>query len=583
VSFFGELRRRNVFRVGIAYLAAAWVLIEVTDTLVSIINAPTWIPEVLVYSVALGFPLALVLAWFYELTPEGIKATADVEAVEAVKFMGRKLDFAIIGLLVLAVGFLLVRSPLDDQALVLPNSVAVLPFDNLSPNADDAYFAAGIHDTILNELAKLQDMNVIARTSVLAYADGQTPISEIAEALNVETVMEGSVQYADGRILVTAQLIDPATSAHLWSANYDRELADVFAIQADIATNIANALEAEFSLSEQESIEKIPTQSPAAYALYLRAFSSNIRESYIPDLNQAIALDPNFALAYVERAARNINRLVGVVTNTATDEALEVERSIIEDAQRALAIDPTLGVAHALLAFVHQANWRGAEAERAFQRALELSPKDVNVLTVYGEFKVRRGEYAEAIRLLRRAIELDPNNSYPVGELEFAYRFSSDWDAAAAVAQEVVNLEPDQLGNVGWNLGMAYIEASRGNAAEALTRLQVVEQLGTRSVYRFAQMALAYSLVGRPDDAARLFAQFEEQATQEGIGDGWWALAYIAVGDYEQAMERIESAVDKLVTLDQTPLFLLASNSWGDPELDTPRFRALLDNLWIDE
>jgi len=582
VSFFGELRRRNVFRVGIAYLAVVWVLIQVADVVLPNVGAPGWITEALIYSSALGFPLALTLAWFYELTPEGIKASADTDAVEAVKSTGRKIDFAIIGLLVLAVGVLLVRSPLEDQALVLSNSVAVLPFDNLSPNADDAYFALGMHDTILNELARLKDMNVIGRTSVLAYADGQTPISEIAEALNVETVMEGSVQYADGRILVTAQLIDPITNTHLWSANYDREFADIFAVQADIATNIANALEAEFSLEEQESIEKVPTDSPAAYGLYLRALISTNRESYVPDLNQAIALDPDFAIAYVERAARSLPRLIGLMTNTASDEALEVERSITEDAERALTLDPTLGGAHAVLAGVHWANWRGADAEQAFQRALELSPKNVNVLTLYGEFKVRRYEYAEAIRLIRQAIELDPNNLYPLSELGAANRFSSDWDASAAILREIANREPSQLGNIGWNLGMAFVEASRGNAAEALTRLQVVEQVGTERVDRLAQLALGYLLAGSPDDAVRIFTQFEERAIRERISDGWWALAYVAVGNYEEALQRIESAVSERVTLDQTPLFLLSSNSWGDPELDTPEFRELLDHLWID-
>ena len=582
MSFFGELRRRNVFRVGIAYLAVVWVLIQVADVVLPNVGAPGWITEALIYSSALGFPLALTLAWFYELTPEGIKASADTDAVEAVKSTGRKIDFAIIGLLVLAVGVLLVRSPLEDQALVLSNSVAVLPFDNLSPNADDAYFALGMHDTILNELARLKDMNVIGRTSVLAYADGQTPISEIAEALNVETVMEGSVQYADGRILVTAQLIDPITNTHLWSANYDREFADIFAVQADIATNIANALEAEFSLEEQESIEKVPTDSPAAYGLYLRALISTNRESYVPDLNQAIALDPDFAIAYVERAARSLPRLIGLMTNTASDEALEVERSITEDAERALTLDPTLGGAHAVLAGVHWANWRGADAEQAFQRALELSPKNVNVLTLYGEFKVRRYEYAEAIRLIRQAIELDPNNLYPLSELGAANRFSSDWDASAAILREIANREPSQLGNIGWNLGMAFVEASRGNAAEALTRLQVVEQVGTERVDRLAQLALGYLLAGSPDDAVRIFTQFEERAIRERISDGWWALAYVAVGNYEEALQRIESAVSERVTLDQTPLFLLSSNSWGDPELDTPEFRELLDHLWID-
>ncbi len=584
MSFFGELRRRNVFRVGIAYLAAVWVLIEVADTLVSIINAPTWIPQVLVYSAALGFPLALVLAWFYELTPEGIKASADVEAMEPVKFMGRKLDFAIIGLLVLAVGFLLVRSPLDDQVTVLPNSVAVLPLENLSPDPDNAFFAAGIHETILNELAKLQNVNVIARTSVLQYADGQTPISEIAEALNVETVMEGSVQFADDRILVTAQLIDPETSAHLWSDNYDREFADIFAIQADIALNIANALKAEFSLDEQETIEKIPTESPEAYAVYLRALSSTTDEGIRSALNQAIALDPNFALAYARRAANQTFELAGVGLGSAPDDALEIERSIYEDAQLALSIDATLGAAHAALAAVHQANWRGSAAEQAFQRAVQLNPNDPSVLYYYARFKRYRGDFEEAIRLIRRVLELDPNDVLLPYQLGLIYRDAEQWDAAAAAIRNTLNADP---ANLFLNINLGWIEAARGNAAEAVRRLQLAEEVARPPapvpVFRLAQMARAYALAGRPEDARRLFAQFEERALAEGVGDAWWANAYIAVGDYDQALARIESAVNGRVSVDQAALANLAANPWGDSELEKPEFRSLLDNLWDDE
>jgi TolB-like protein len=204
---------------------------------------------------------------------------------------GRRIEFALIGLLVLAVGFMLVDSyvledsdrlaevrqtastvgsvaetptpiVVEESRDVLPNSVAVLPFENLSPDPDNAYFAAGIHEEVLNQLAKIDALNIIARTSMLQYADQTKSIPEIADELNVETVMEGSVRFADDRVLVTAQLIDPVTNSHLWSESYNREFADIFAIQADIAMNIANALEAEFSLEEQAQIEELPTDSP---------------------------------------------------------------------------------------------------------------------------------------------------------------------------------------------------------------------------------------------------------------------------------------------------------------------------------
>ena len=418
---------------------------------------------------------------------------------------------------------------------------------------------------------------------MLQYADGQTPISEIAEALNVETVMEGSVQYADGRILVTAQLIDPVTSAHLWSDSYDREFADIFAIQADIALNIANALETELSPAEQESIEKIPTDSPEAYTAYLRSLSASTDEGTLTALNQAIALDPNFARAYAARAVSQTFELAGVGEGSTPDEALALERSIYEDAERALAIDPTLGLAHAATAAVHQTNWRGSAAEQAFQRAIQLNPNDWNVLTYYARFKRYRGDFEEAIRLMQRVIDLNPNTPTLPYQLGLIYRDAGQWDAAAAAIQNTLNTDP---ANLFANVNLALVEAARGNAAEAVRRLQLAEEVARPPtpvpIFRLSQMARAYALAGRPEDARRLFAQFEERARAEGVGDGWWANAYIAVGDYNQALARIASAVNGRVPADQAALCQFAANPFGDPELERPEFRTLLDGLWED-
>ncbi len=275
MSFLGELKRRNVVRVAVAYAIVGWLLIEVSTTVLPLFEAPDWIAQVFAFFVILGFPLSLILSWAYELTPEGIKLERDVVAGERITHVtGRKLDFAIIGALVLALGFVVYNYESGDDEVavsVLPNSVAVLPFENLSPDPDEAYFATGLHDEILSQLAKLSNLSVISRTSMLRYADSDLSIPEIARELNVGTVMEGSVRYADDRVRITTQLIDAATDEHLWSETYEREFSDIFAIESDIAMNVANALQAEFSLEEQQRIEEIPTDSPEAYALYLRA------------------------------------------------------------------------------------------------------------------------------------------------------------------------------------------------------------------------------------------------------------------------------------------------------------------------
>ena len=281
-SVWGELKRRNVVKVAVAYAIVAWLLIQIIVSVEAPLNLPDWTDTFIIVLLAVGFVITLLVAWAYELTPEGIKKTKSAPLSETFsRVTGRKLDFIIIGLMAVAITFLLVdnywlEDSLDSEMItgvaepptpgeitelaILPNSVAVLPFENLSLNPEDAFFAAGIHEEILNQLVKLSALNVIARTSMMSYAGTDKGIPEIAAELNVETVMEGSVRYADGRVLVTAQLIDPNTNAHLWSDSYNREFADIFAIQADIAMNIANALEAEFSVTEQESIEHVARQ-----------------------------------------------------------------------------------------------------------------------------------------------------------------------------------------------------------------------------------------------------------------------------------------------------------------------------------
>ena len=346
--------------------------------------------------------------------------------------------------------------------------------------------------------------------------------------------------------------------------------------------NVANSLQAEFSLAEQASIERIPTDSPEAYTVYLRSFSATDDASVRSALSQAIALDPNFAVALAARAANNTFQLVGVGIGSGPNEVAELERNIFEDAERALSIDPTLGAAHAALAAVHQANWRGANAEQAFQRAVELSPNDLDVLLLYARFKRIRGDYEEAIRLMRRMIALNPNVPLLPYQLGLTLRDARQWDAAAAAMRQALIEIP---ANLGLNLNLGWVEAARGNTAEAARRLQLAEELGRSSslpVFRLAQMARAYAFIGRPEDAMRQFAQFEERATREGVGDGWWAHAYVGIGDYARALERVESAIRARVPVDQAALVNLAANPWGDPELETPEFQELFSQLWDD-
>jgi len=616
-SVWGELKRRNVVKVAVAYAIVGWLLIEIAATVLPLFEAPDWIAQVFAFFVILGFPLALILSWAYELTPEGMERTKSVPASESITHVtGQKLNYVIIGVLVLAVGFMFVDNYLpesgpfagaeidpaslgpeldeipsaiveeateptparaeEEQREVLPNSVAVLLFDNLSPNPDDAYFAAGLHDEILNQLQKLSSVSVISRTSVLRYTDSDLSIPEIARELNVETVMEGTVRYADDRVRITTQLIDATTDEHLWSETYDREFEDIFAIESDIAMNIANALEAEFSLAEQERIEQIPTDSPAAYALYLKARTYS--DTRLADLNQAIELDPEFALAYALKAYFYALESEGTGLDPAeAAAALGVAR---EAAEQSLLLDSANGLAHGALGILHVAAGEVGEAQAAYESALELSPNDPDLIAVYARFNRYVGQYGDAIRLSRRSVELDPNNQFVNAQLAFSYWYAHNYDDASDAFQRTIDLGPTEGSS---HLGKAFAEVSRGNYDEALRELQFAEEVyqGGISSLRLGQFAFAYGQMGRPEEARRFLSMLEASAQEEPVTEAVWAMAYFAVANYEEAFRRLENAVTSPQAGEQVALSELKANAYGDPVLDEPRWRELRDRIGV--
>ena len=243
MSFWEELKRRNVVRVGVAYLAVTWLILQVAELILSSFEAPAWVSQALILASALGFPLALVLGWFYELTPEGIKAASQTKGVETVKFTGRKLDFVIIGILVLAVGFLIVDTEvIDEQLLVPPNSVAVLAFEDLSPGGDQEWFSDGLSEEIINSLTQLPELQVTSRSSSFFFKNRNVPLPEITKMLGVAHVIEGSVRRVGEEVRINAQLIDARDGSHLWADRFDGELSDVFALQDQVTARIVEAM-----------------------------------------------------------------------------------------------------------------------------------------------------------------------------------------------------------------------------------------------------------------------------------------------------------------------------------------------------
>ena len=460
ISFLAELRRRNVVKVGVTYAVAAWLLIQMVTTVLPTFDAPAWIVRTITFLLILGLPFALVFAWAFEITPEGLKRTRDVVPERSITSQtGQRLNYLIIALLVVAVGLASVdilrggsavsssppaanpaaaAQPVSATAVrpsatspgsdtqSLPNSVAVIPLSNLSPRQEDAYFAAGIHDEILNQLVKLKNLSVIARTSVMQYAGTTKTIQEIGRELGVKTVLEGSVRYADGRVLVTAQLIDAATNVNLWSDSYERELSNIFAIQADIAMNVANAMRAEFTPAEQQSVERVPTSSLQAYEQYLIATARQSRSPFrgpgsaLEALDAALALDPNFVKALILKS--NIHAFLSQTAKGEAPYAAESEQALTA-ALRAAELEPGTPETQALLVTVHSRRGEWAAAEDALRKINGASGAAVDsYLHLFAVGRLEQARDAERGRTPNRSLRPDRTGVLPA-QLRDARRY----------------------------------------------------------------------------------------------------------------------------------------------------------------
>ncbi len=368
MSLFSELKRRNVFKVGGAYLVVAWLVIQVADTVAPQLGLPEWAPRFITLLVLLGFPLALVLAWIFDITPEGIRADA-TPGTKQVLAVGTVVAMAILGWYVPR----LTRGP---QVAVDTRSIAVLPFVNMSGDPAQEYFSDGISEEILNVLARAPQLRVAARTSSFAFKGQNMEVPDIAKALQVGMILEGSVRQQGERVRITAQLVDAETGFHVWSETYDRDLKDIFAVQDEIAGAIGDELEIRVGGERASGSDGVVTVDPGAYDLYLhglalwQARSEQGLLDAVEDFNRAIEIDPKFAKAY-----GGLAMAYGVLADYTTQISYEESYARSQDAgERALALDPTLPEAFAALGNVAVGGGRKATGLALLERAVSLSP-----------------------------------------------------------------------------------------------------------------------------------------------------------------------------------------------------------------
>jgi TolB-like protein len=509
-NFFGELRRRHVYRVAIAYGVVAWLLIQVATQVFPFFEIPNWVVRLVVLVIALGFPIALVIAWAFEMTPQGMKRAEDIAPNEYIPhWSARRFAALIVTIAMLATGlmmFPLVRnkstSPQQVTAATTPaqKSIAVLPLLNESGDPGDEYFSDGLSEELITALAQIKGLKVIGRSSSFRFKDKKEDSKTIGKKLGVSTLLEGTVRKQGDQVRIVAELVKAADGSELWSRTFDRELKDIFAVQAEIAGAVATSLELTLLGTDDTSAKNISTNSVEAHNAYLQGhfyFQRRNLEDYrmaVGFFDQATRLDPDYALAYAERS-----EAWAWIGDLSSEKRKEAWAAAAGDAEKAVAIDSHLAEAHAALGWVRFfIEWKFAEGLAELRRAQQLSPWNPTANELMARVVVYLGQFEEAEKLARQAIEFDPLAYQPRTSLARVLFTEGKLDEAEASGRMGVELQPTAAGCRRWQV---FVAIQRGDGAAALREAQLEPNEG----YRRFELALAQHTRGdRPAADAAL-------------------------------------------------------------------------------
>jgi TolB-like protein len=576
-NFFGELKRRNVYKVAVAYGVVGWLVVQIATQVFPFLEIPNWLVRLVIVFVAVGFPIALVIAWAFELTPEGIRRAEDVDLPAASRPKNRAWIYvAAIGA-ALSVGLFFVGRytagnatprPSEAATAISQKSIAVLPLLNESGDPRDEYFSDGLSEELIAALAQIRELKVIGRSSSFRFKERKEESKTIGEKLGVATLLEGTVRKQGDRVRIVAELVNAADGIELWTRTFDRELKDIFAVQTEIAAAVAESLKVTLLGSNEQSTSSA-TKSTEAHNAYLQGhfhFQRRNLEDFrkaVSYFDEAIRLDPDYALAYAERS-----EAWSLIGDLAGQRATAWPKAK-SDAEKAVAIAPALAEAHAALGWVRFfVDWKFAEGLSELKRAKELSPANPTANDLLARVIVYLGQVDEAERHARHAVELDPLSVTAQGNLGRVLFVAGKLDEADAVARKAAELQPAAAGNHRYQVLVA---VERGDGETALREAQLEPDEG----YRRFELALAQYVRG--DRAAA------DAALADLIANGRDRLAYqiaevYAVrGEKDKAFEWLQISFDNH---DPGTLTLLI-----DPLLpglrDDPRYKNLLAKLGL--
>jgi len=586
-NFFAELKRRNVYKVAVAYAVVAWLLIQAASIFFPAFDAPPWVMKIFIMVIIFGFPVALIFSWAFEITPEGIKLESEIEPSRSIKGRtGRKIVAMTIALAVVAAGLFVyqfVRSrSFTPTPLITNKSIAVLPFDNLSRDPDNAFFVEGVQDEILTRLAKVGELKVIARTSTQRFKSAPDDLREIAKQLGVMNILEGSVQKVNDQVRVNVQLINALTNAHLWAEIYDRKLTDIFAVESDIAKTIADTLQAKLTGSEKIAITTKPTENPEAHELYLkgryfwnRRTAENLAKA-ADYFQQAIGKDPKYGLAYSGLADCHV--LLPAypgLGNTPRDELPKA----LEAARKAVELDDTLAEAHTSLARALASNLQLAAATSEFNRAIEFNPNYATAHQWFGECLQSQGQLEEALAELKRAQELDPLSLVISSLYGFALDTVGKSNEAIAQLRKTIEIDPN-FGNAHGLLGI--VLEHNGQLKEAIAEYEKNNSLHEDAI-SLAQLAGAYFLVGRITEAQHLWDKLKALSDQQYVPAYSMAVAQSSFGNKDESIRLLEKSYEDHAPFDSQDLGWILVDHRLDPLRSNPRFKKLIARIFSGE
>jgi TolB-like protein/tetratricopeptide (TPR) repeat protein len=579
-SFVRELRRRRVLKVLGIYAVVSWIVIQVAATVFPYLMIPDWGVRLVIGLSFLGLPIAAVLAWAFEVTPDGVRRTESESIADRSAMRLGLITLAVVVVVGGLFGYRRWTRAAEEAAGTA--SIAVLPFVNMSGDRENEYFSDGMTEELLNELAQVPGLRVAARTSSFAFKGKNLAVEEIGERLGVSTVLEGSVRKSGGRIRITAQLIDAKTGYHLWSEEYDRELQDVFAVQGEISRTITSALESRFTAKMEGAgvasrpDSRQPTENLAAYEKYLRgkhmvenATADTEIASAVTLLREATTMDPGFALAFA-----SLSDAYQSVPLTA--ESTRLARAA---AQRALQLDPQLAEGYAALAGVEEQDWNWAEAETLYQKSIELNPTLAAACGCYGLELFILGRTGEGIRELERARMLDPMDAGHSAVLAAAYAGTGRTAEADAEARKALAVDPK---NALARRVLAWNDVAAGRFDEALERLTGSDRPDTLDLKKLtpwirAEIGYVYALSGRRADAQRVLKEMKAQYRETKVGAPLIASIYVGLGDEVTAMQWFERAFKAHEAV--LPITTLLPQT--QPLRDNPEYQAMLRRMGV--